>query len=75
MNGTRDSIEKAPLSLKLSTRYPIENVLLKEIFKYTNDIEKDDGNMSETNDNATCIVDLNKVKEQYKIWQESVGGN
>ena len=34
----------------------------------------DDGKASETSDSATCIVDLDKVKKQYKIWHDSFGG-
>ena len=35
---------------------------------------KCDSIMIKDNDTATCIVDLNKVKAQYELWQESFGG-
>ena len=57
--------------------------ICKSLAKNTKGIEKGYGNpylklessCGEDNDNATCIVDLNKVKKQYEIWQESFKGN
>ena len=41
---------------------------------YGNPYVLSEENNYEENDAASCIVDLNKVKKQFEIWQDSFGG-